>query len=68
MRRSGVATVLLRMAGLDALYGNAKPQPLDRQLAEAEDGAGAGERDALSVRMARGKPYSLKTRSNTLKA
>ena len=42
-----MTTVLLRIAGLDALDGNTEPQPPDRQPGEVEEGIGAGERDAV---------------------
>jgi hypothetical protein len=42
-----VTTVLLRMAGLDALDGDAQAQPPDGQLGEVEQGVGAGEGDAV---------------------
>ena len=42
-----VAAVLLRMAGLDALDGDAQAQPPDGQLGQVEQGVGAGEGDAV---------------------
>jgi hypothetical protein len=42
-----VAAVLLRVAGLDALDGDAEAQPPDRQFGEVEEGIRAGERDAV---------------------
>ena len=42
-----VTAVLLRVAGLDALDGDAQAQPPDRQLGEVEQGVGAGEGDAV---------------------
>src|SRR5687768_11030800 len=42
-----MAAILLRMAGLDALDRNPQAQPPHRELAEAEDGVGAGERHAV---------------------
>ena len=42
-----VAAVLLRMAGLDALDGDAEPQPPDRELGEIEQGVGTGEGHAV---------------------
>jgi hypothetical protein len=38
-----VATVLLRVAGLDALKADPQAQPPHRELARAEEGAGTGE-------------------------
>src|SRR5690242_1848399 len=42
-----VPTVLLRMAWLDALDGNAKPEPPDRKLRQIEQGIGTGKGDAV---------------------
>ena len=42
-----VTAVLPRLAGLDALDGDAEAQPPDRQLGEVEQGIGAGEGDAV---------------------
>ena len=42
-----VAAVLLRVTGLDALDGDAKLEPPDRELGEIEEGIGAGEGDAV---------------------
>src|SRR5438270_12888907 len=42
-----VAAVLLRPARLDAFDGDAKPQPPDRELGEAEQGIGTGEGNAV---------------------
>ena len=42
-----MAAVLLRLAGLDALDGDAEAQPPDRELGEVEQGIGAGEGDAV---------------------
>jgi len=39
-----MAAALLGMAGLDALDLDAKPQPPDGELGEAEETIGAGER------------------------
>jgi hypothetical protein len=63
-----VASVLLRVTGLDAFDLDAEPEPPDRQLTEAEERIGACEGNPLSVRMALGRPNSLKTASNTGKA
>jgi hypothetical protein len=60
-----MATVLLRMAGLDALDLDAEPEPPDGALGEVEERIRTGEGKPLSVRMALGRPYSLKTASNT---
>ena len=42
-----VAAVLLGMAGLDALDGDAEPQPPDGELGEVEQAVRTGERDAV---------------------
>src|SRR6267142_3959266 len=42
-----VPAVLLRVAGLDALDGDAEPQPPHRELGEAEEGTRTGEGDAV---------------------
>ena len=42
-----MAAVLLRLAWLDALDGDAQPQPPDREPGEVEQGIGAGEGDAV---------------------
>ena len=42
-----VAAVLLRMAGLDALDGDAEAEPPDRELGEIEQGIGTGEGHAV---------------------
>ena len=42
-----VAAVLLRVAGLDALDGDAEPEPPDRELGEVEEAVRAGERHAI---------------------
>src|SRR5260221_14585457 len=42
-----VPAVLLRMAGLDALDGNAEAKPPDRELGEVEQGIGASKGDAV---------------------
>jgi hypothetical protein len=42
-----VSAVLLRMARLDALDGDAEPQAPDGQFGEVEEGIRAGERDAV---------------------
>ena len=51
-----MAAVLLRMAGLDALDGDAQAQPPHRELAEAEEGVGLAKGTPLSVRIALGRP------------
>jgi hypothetical protein len=63
-----VAAVLLGMAWLDALDLDAEAKPPDRELREVEKGVGTCEGTPLSVRMALGRPNSLKTASNTWKA
>ena len=42
-----VAAVLLRVAWLDALDGDAESEPPDREPGEIEEGIGAGEGDAV---------------------
>ena len=42
-----VAAVLLRVARLDALDGDAEPQPPDRELGEIEEAVRTGERHAI---------------------
>src|SRR5215831_3969879 len=42
-----MATVLLRMAGLDSLNGNAEPQPPNGESAQVEQTIGRGERHAV---------------------
>ncbi|HVO02721.1 MAG TPA: hypothetical protein VMT54_11000 [Candidatus Cybelea sp.] len=42
-----VPSVLLRVAGLDALDLDAAPEPPDRELGEVEEAVGAGERHAV---------------------
>ena len=63
-----VAAVLLRMAGLDALDGDAEPQPPDRELGEVEQGIGTGEGDAVVGADGSGRPRSRNSRSKAVKA
>src|SRR5215813_4191745 len=42
-----MATVLLRMAGLDSLNGNAEPQPPNGESAQVEQTIGRGERHTV---------------------
>src|SRR5215470_17098330 len=42
-----MATVLLRMAGLDTLDGNAEPQPPHSEPTQVEESIGRGERHAV---------------------
>ena len=42
-----MAAVLLRMAGLDALDGDAQPQPPDREAGEIVEAVGTGERQPV---------------------
>src|SRR5689334_11641448 len=42
-----VAAVLLRMTWLDALDGDAEPEPPDRKLRQIEQGIGTGKGDAI---------------------
>ena len=42
-----MATVLLRLAGLDALDSDAQPQPPDRQAGEIVEAVGTGEGEAI---------------------
>ena len=42
-----VAAVLLRLAGGDALDEDPEPQPPHRELAQAEEGGGAGKGHAI---------------------
>jgi hypothetical protein len=51
------AAVLLRLAGGDALDGDAEPEPPDREPWEAVEAA-AGEGRAVSERIAAGRPRS----------
>ena len=53
-----VAAVLLGVAGLDALDGDAEPQPPDGKLARVEEGVGGAKGTPLSERMAAGRPRS----------
>jgi hypothetical protein len=57
-----MTAVLLGMAGLDALDGDAEPQPPDGEPREIEQAIGAGEGTPLSERMAAGRPRSPKRR------
>ena len=63
--RSLQAAVLLRATWLDALDLDAEPEPPDRQPAQAEEGIGACERDAVIGANGLGRPNSLNTASNT---
>ena len=63
-----MAAVLLGVAGADALDADAQAQPPHGQLAQAEQGVGAGKGTPLSVRIALGSPNCLKTRLKTVKA
>ncbi len=63
-----VAAVLLRMAGLDALDLDAEPQRPTESLERLNKALGLAKGTPLSVRMAVGKPKSLKALSNTQKA
>jgi len=42
-----VAAVLLRVPGFDALDADPEPQPPNRKFAQPEEGAAAGEGDAI---------------------
>jgi hypothetical protein len=54
-----VAAILLRAAGLDALNADPQAQPPDGELAQAEQGMGRGEGDAVVGANRRGKPKLL---------
>ena len=56
--RALLAAVLLRVDGFDAFDGEAKPLSPDGELGEAEQGIGAGERDAIVFAKARSAPLS----------
>ena len=60
--------ILLRMARLDPFDLDAEPEPSDRQPAQSKEGVGARKGNALSVRMAHGRPNSLNALSNAGKA
>ncbi len=62
-----MAAVLLWMARLDALDANAQPEPSDGELAQVEQGVGGSEGHAV-VAADVGRPRSLKSLSNTVKA
>jgi len=56
------------MARLDALNANAQPEPPDRELAQVEERVAEAKGTPLSLRMLAGRPRSLKSLSNTVKA
>ena len=62
-----MAAVLLRMAGLDALDGDAEPEPPDGELGEVEQSIGTGEGNAVVDRMADGRPRSTNSCSKAVK-
>src|SRR5436190_22360198 len=63
-----VAAILLGVTGLNALDLQTEAQPPDGQLLKPNSALGLAKGTPLSVRIALGKPNSLKTRSNTVKA
>jgi hypothetical protein len=63
-----MAAVLLGMIRLDALDVDAEPQPPDHSRDSPNKALGLAKGTPLSVRMALGRPNSLKGLSNTLKA
>src|SRR5215470_14206809 len=62
------AAVLLRMARLDALDGDAEAQPPDGELGEVEQGIWTGERDAVVGADRLCRPRSRKSCSKAVKA
>ena len=54
--RALLAAVLLQVDRFDTFDGEAKPQLPDGELGEAEQGIGAGERDAIAFAKARSAP------------
>jgi hypothetical protein len=63
-----VAAVLLRVARLDALDGDAEPQPPHREFGEIEEAFGLANGTPLSDRIAWGKPRSWKSCSKAVMA
>src|ERR1700738_2215057 len=63
-----VAAVLLRVARLDALDGDAEAEPPHREFGEIEEAVRTGERHALSDLIAWGRPRSWKSCSKAVMA
>ena len=63
-----MAAVLLRLARLDALDGDAEPEPPDRELGEVEQGIGTGEGDAVVGADGPRQPAFGKSRSKAVNA
>ena len=60
--------ILLRMAGLDALNADPQAEPPHRELAQVEQRMCGSERHTVIAADVAGRPRSLKSRSNTVKA
>ena len=60
-----MAPILLRMTRLDTFNGDAESQPPYRKRLRPNSACGTSKGTPLSVRIAAGRPNSLKTRSNT---
>src|SRR5919106_679508 len=58
-----VAAVLVRVAGLDALEGDAEPQPPHGRLRQVVEPLGLAKGSPLSERIAAGRPRSLNRRT-----
>jgi hypothetical protein len=63
-----VTPILLWMGGLDPFDADAQAEPPHGQLAQMEQACAEAKGTPLSLRMLAGRPRSLKSRSNTVKA
>jgi hypothetical protein len=63
-----MAAILLGMPGLDAFDANAQAKPPDGEFAEINRACAEAKGTPLSLRMLAGRPRSLKSLSNTVKA
>ncbi len=63
-----MTAILLWMARLDPFDADAQPEPSDGELAQVEERVRRSERNTVVAADADGRPRSLKSLSNTVKA